>query len=111
MLPKIRTQYNFKLRPQDMETASSLTMTIPDQATSIREILTSFTRGGDLNLRYRDGYFAEDETLDYDVLSQPDVDISDVHNELISVNDTIAEKKRKSLEQYRKQINSDKPEE
>lgn len=80
--PKFRTHYNALLIPRQTEINNGISLTVPGQTFTIKEILTKFSNGMELNLGHP-GQFQDDPSFDdYDVTRDPDFDLADATEQL-----------------------------
>lgn len=64
LMPKFRTQHNYKHNPVPGESEFGLSQTVPDQALSIRQIHERYIRGQPLSEYERPAHYTEDSELD-----------------------------------------------
>ncbi|AXH76041.1 MAG: hypothetical protein [Microviridae sp.] len=77
-LPKFRTQYNAHLYPKQYEKNNGISMTVPGQGYSLKDILEKFTNGMALDVQHL-GQYAENPDFDnIDPTLSPDFDLSDM---------------------------------
>lgn len=95
--PMFRTPYNFILNTRDMEANTGLSLTIPGQSYTVREILEKFTRGLAPRVS-KNGVFEEDPSFDtIDATQSPDFDLTDattlLHQSLTALSESKAAQK------------------
>lgn len=98
---RIRSTLDFQLRPSDKEVGGGVSMTVPDESLSVRNIIDRFTRGQGSGVAVREGYYDPSPDLD-----SPDIDKLD-HMDLID-RDEFAEVNRATKERLEKEIADDK---
>lgn len=76
-LPKYKTQDNADLYPKVYDKIDPISITIPNETYSLREIVEKFSKSYPTNLQ-RNGYYDDTEDFDdIDVTRQPDFDLVD----------------------------------
>lgn len=81
--PKFATWYNYHEVPKQIkaEKLNPISLTVPGQAFSIREILEKFTRGMSFDNIAKQPQFMDNPDFDsYDFTTSPDFDLADVTN-------------------------------
>nr|WAE43397.1 MAG: hypothetical protein [Microviridae sp.] len=95
--PKYRSQGNYYPLPSDNEHGGGKTMTLPDQAMSVGEILDKFVTGMTLDEMHEAIYSDTDDFNDFDPQIHDLTDYDDIASEVNDILSSNAEK-RKALE-------------
>lgn len=78
-----RTIHSYRLKTTDMEVGGGESLTIPDDAISIKELLMNYVKGiPDLRARNAQYASAEPDFEDYDPTQDPDFDLADYASEM-----------------------------
>lgn len=98
---QLRNALKFELQSSDKEPGGGLSITVPDESLSVRQLIERFTRGQSSGVGVREGYF--DEGSDFD---SPDMQKLD-HMDLID-RDEFAAANAATKERLEKEIADDK---
>jgi len=113
---KLRRPDTFRLQPGDLEKVTGVSLTVPDDSFSVREILEKYTRGIDFGLK-RNGIYEDDADFDdYDkeklsqddlvdqseALVQSEITINDYHEKVKRSKEASLKAKQDAIEQRRR---------
>lgn len=93
-MKKIRCNLEYDWKQQKVETITKPTRTVPDEATSIREILMRYSQGYEY-VRKNSIYDNPEDFDEVDPTRLPDFDLSDAHTQLTEIADRVRTAERK----------------